>query len=117
MDNQRNAMFGFVLCGVFLLVSGFPQGATRTQVSALQAQKLIDQQHFQEALTLLDQARNEDPKNVEVLYLRGYTLYRLHDLARARQQLEVVVRFDPRALRSCYFLGRIAFLEGRPEEA
>lgn len=110
-------MSGFVRCGVFLLVSGFAQASIQTQAYALQAQKLIDQQHFQEALSLLDQARNQDPKNLEVLYLRGYTLYRLHDLAKAREQLEDVARLNPRALRSYYFLGRIAILQGRPEEA
>jgi tetratricopeptide (TPR) repeat protein len=90
-----------------------PRGSP-SQSYELRARKLIEQQQFAAALTLLDSARSLTP---EVLFLRGYTLYRLHSLDEARAQLEEVTRTAPPALRSCYFLGRIALLQAKPEQA
>ena len=82
-----------------------------------QAQALIDKQQWGEALKLLDAAQKQDSGNAEVSYLRGYVLYRLGELQRARLQLEVVTRAAPPALRARYFLGRIALQQAHPEEA
>src|SRR5947208_4723039 len=101
----------------FLLIGGFACASAATVAYDLEARRLIDREQFQAALNLLDRARHEEPKNAEVLYLRGYALYRLHDLEKARMQLEEVTQLSPPALRARYFLGRIAMLQGRPEEA
>jgi tetratricopeptide (TPR) repeat protein len=82
-----------------------------------QARAAIDKGDLRSALHLLDQARVQSPSDFEILYLRGYTLYRLRDLEAARVQLEDVVRLTPPALRSRYFLGRIALAQGRPADA
>ncbi len=100
-----------------LVISGFVYAAGGPDEYDLRARKLIDQQQFQPALILLNRAVREEPKNPEILYLRGYTLYRLRHLNEAGMQLEEVTRLDPPALRACYFLGRIALLQGRPEDA
>ena len=89
----------------------------RTEVYNARARKLISAKQFQEAVTLLDRARKEEPRNSELLYLRGYALYELREFDKAREQFEEVARLNPPALRSCYFLGRIALLQAHPEAA
>ncbi len=82
-----------------------------------QAQALIRRENLKGALALLDAARSQNPNNPEILYLRGYVLYRLRELDSARAQLEPLTRRAAPALTSRYVLGRIAMLQGRPEEA
>ncbi len=94
-----------------------PAQADESQSYEMRARKLIEQQQFGAALTLLDAAKKEYFNSTEILFLRGYTLYRLRSLDEARVQLEQVTRMAPHSLRACYFLGRIALLRANPEQA
>lgn len=109
-------MLRLTVAAIALIVSRTAFPAPSVANSVPQAQVLIDKQQFREALRLLDQAQKQN-SSVETSYLRGYVLYRLGELDRARVQLEVVTRAAPPALRSRYFLGRIALQQAHPEEA
>jgi tetratricopeptide (TPR) repeat protein len=106
------ALFGGLLLA--LTLSGAP-----VSVAALlrEARKLIDQNNLDGALRLLDQGKTADPQDSEVLYLRGYVLYRQRKLDSAKQDLNSVMQLTPPALQSRYLLGRIAQLEAHPQEA
>jgi tetratricopeptide (TPR) repeat protein len=102
-------MFALISIALFLF-AGQPD-------SVLQAQGLIEKQDWKEALKVLDTAHARNASNAEIAYLRGYVLYRLGELKEARIQLEAVTRAAPPALRSRYFLGRMALQQAHPEEA
>jgi tetratricopeptide (TPR) repeat protein len=110
------ALFALVvLFGVGKCATASPSEQLSTAVA--QARAAIDKGDLRLALQILDRARLQSPTNSEILYLRGYTLYRLRDLEQARAQLEEVVRLTPPAFRSRYFLGRVALAQGRPADA
>lgn len=109
-------MLRLTVAAIVLIVSRTALTALSVANSIPQAQALIDKQQFREALRLLDEAQKQD-SSVEISYLRGYVFYRIGELDRARVQLEIVTRAAPPALRSRYFLGRIALQQAHPEEA
>jgi tetratricopeptide (TPR) repeat protein len=78
---------------------------------------LIDRNELTKALALLDESKRTDPRNVEVVYLRGYVLYRQGQFDPAKQELKAAIQLAPPGLRSRYFLGRIAQSEGQKAEA
>ncbi|MBV9227651.1 MAG: tetratricopeptide repeat protein [Acidobacteriaceae bacterium] len=110
-------MLRLIVAAIALVVSrtAFPAPPVANPVP--QAQALIDKQQFRAALRLLDEVQKQDGGSLEISYLRGYVLYRLGELGQARVQLEAVTRAAPPALRSRYFLGRIALQQAHPEEA
>lgn len=81
------------------------------------AERLIEQEQFAAAETMLGALFQEQPKNVEYLYRLGYVQFRQRNLAAARQTFLRVVEAAPPALYSRYFLGRISLLENQAAEA
>lgn len=83
-----------------------------------QARLFIDQANFSKALdtlnTIQSDAAHSDP---QVLYLRGYVLYRLQKFPAARQELKAALAIDPQSLRSKYVLARMAQSENNRSEA
>lgn len=107
-----------LIVAIVMLVAQRGEAAASPEIDAVpRAQALIEKQQWREALQLLEAAREKNGGNAEVLYLRGYVLYRLGELQSARAQLEEVTRIAPPALRSRYFLGRIALRQAHPREA
>jgi tetratricopeptide (TPR) repeat protein len=82
-----------------------------------QARVFIDKGDFGKALDVLNAVNPEKKSDPEVLYLCGYTLYRLKRLPAATQQLKAALAVDPGNLRSKYILARIAELENNRAEA
>ncbi len=82
-----------------------------------QAEEHIQKERFTTAEPILEQAVKLEPGNVTILYRLGYVQYRQRKLSQARRHFEVVVQKAPPAYHSRYFLGRIALLENKPDEA
>jgi tetratricopeptide (TPR) repeat protein len=82
-----------------------------------QARLNIDRGDFDNALNVLAGVSGEAQDDPEVLYLRGYALYRLQRLPAARHELKAALAVDPQSLRSRYILARIAQSEGNRSEA
>jgi tetratricopeptide (TPR) repeat protein len=59
-------------------------------------------------------ARAQTP---EEIYKKGIQLFQAHDLAAARPEFSRLLRSGPLAVKSKYYLGRIALLESKPAEA
>ena len=82
-----------------------------------QAEQKIREEQFAAAEPILVRAQKLDPSHLQVLYRLGYVRYRQRKLAAARQDFVTVVKSAPPAYYSRYFLGRIALLENKPQEA
>ncbi|HEX4773889.1 MAG TPA: tetratricopeptide repeat protein [Bryobacteraceae bacterium] len=93
--------------------------ATAQDISSTlhQARLFIDQGDFEKALHALEAIKPESKPDPEILYLRGYVLYRLQRLPAAAQELKAALAIDPQHLRSKYILGRIAQSGNNPAEA
>jgi tetratricopeptide (TPR) repeat protein len=90
--------------------------SSSTSNATNQARALIDRGDFTKALNILDTVppAQSDP---EILYLRGYSLYRLERLPAATQALKTALKADPKHLRSMYILARIAQAQNNPADA
>jgi tetratricopeptide (TPR) repeat protein len=82
-----------------------------------QARLNIDRGDFNNALNVLAAAPANAKGDPQVLYLRGYVLYRLGKFPAATQELKAALAADPHNLRSTYILARIAQSEGNRAEA
>jgi len=82
-----------------------------------QARLFIDRGDFAKALDALGAGKPEAKPDPEMLYLRGYVLYRLQRLPAATRELKTALAVDPQNLRSKYILGRIAQSGNNPIEA
>jgi tetratricopeptide (TPR) repeat protein len=82
-----------------------------------QARLSIDKNEFGKALALLDEGKKMNARDVEISYLRGYVLYRQHELEAAKQELKATINLAPPSLQSRYLLGRIAQLQAQNGEA
>jgi tetratricopeptide (TPR) repeat protein len=103
---------------VGLLSTGILCAAVTSRASLVREARLsIERNEFGKALLLLDQGKKMDEHDSEILYLRGYVLYRRHELQAAKQELEATINLAPPSLRSRYLLGRIAQLQGQQGEA
>jgi tetratricopeptide (TPR) repeat protein len=103
---------------VGLLSTGILCAAVTSRASLVREARLsIDKNEFGKALLLLDQGKKKDEHDPEILYLRGYVLYRRHELPAAKQELQATIKLAPPGLRSRYLLGRIAQLQGQQGEA
>jgi tetratricopeptide (TPR) repeat protein len=109
-------MLTLLIVGALLLCNA-PGSSGKGADAVSNAEELISKGDLQGALRSLNIAGSEDPNNTRILYLQGYVLYRLRKLDDAQKKLEQVTQVAPPALRSRYFLGRIALLRGHPEKA
>lgn len=107
-----------VICG-FLLLSFAAQSAPANSAEELlqQAEVEIRAERFDAAEPILTKALGLDATNTQVLYRLGYVHYRQRKLEPARKEFGTVVKLAPPAYYSRYFLGRIALLENKPQEA
>jgi tetratricopeptide (TPR) repeat protein len=105
------------LLAVFLGAGTFCVAAIDSSAVIRQARLLIDRREFAKALVVLNTAKRENGPDSRVLYLRGYVLYRLEQVAQAKQQLKEALSLDPENLQSRYILGRIAQSEGHQVDA
>lgn len=108
---KRAIVVGFISTG--MLSAALMSGPSLLR----DARVLIDKDEFTKALSLLDESKKRNPRDPEILYLRGYVLYRQHAFDAAKQELKTAMELAPPGLRSRYLLGRIAQSEGRPKEA
>lgn len=81
------------------------------------ANALISKEKFQQAIDLLNPLCQANAEDTAAFYLRGYSLYRLQELDRAKADFERVVKISQVAPRSSYFLGMIFLKQGHPEKA
>lgn len=112
-------MTGWQCLLVCALLSATGRAAPAEDISnALrQARLFIDRGDFSKALDALSAGKPEAKPDPEILYLRGYVLYRLKRLSAATRELKAALAVDPKNLRSQYILGRIAQSGNNPMEA
>ncbi len=107
-DIKRLGVLALLTAGSLCVAVSDPPGVVR------EARLLIDRRQFQKALQTLNAA---SPAGPEIVYLRGYVLYRLNRVAEAKRDLKEELRMDPQNLQSRYILGRIAEAESHAVEA
>lgn len=105
---MRKAFVVLVSCVLF--------GNESTDKLLQTAEGLIEKEQFAEAAALLEQAAKSGP-SAQVSYRLGYVQFRQRKLIGARRNFNEVLKLAPPALDSRYFLGRIALLENKPQEA
>jgi len=114
----RDCILKFLLLVLALAVGAHPL-ITSADVPDLlrQAHLFIDRGDFTKALDTLTTAKAEAKSDPEVLYLRGYVLYRLQRFSSAKYELNAALAIDPQNLRSSYILARISQSAGNRLEA
>jgi tetratricopeptide (TPR) repeat protein len=122
MRNDYSAVVRYLVLMRVVAVLGFIGALLQAQPSRpenllRQAEEKIRAEQLDLAEALLQQAIQQAPANTDVLYRLGYVQYRRRNLASARSSFMAVVKLAPPAYNSRYFLGRIALLEDKPEEA
>ncbi len=115
-SSRLNLLIQVMSLGLLARAMGF-SADNSTQLLIHQARQSIDRNDFPAAMAVLDKGKARDSRNVVVLYLRGYVLYRQRRLDLAKQDLKVVLSLAPPALQSRYILGRIAELEHQNAQA
>ena len=98
-----------VLLGLILLASGPVVASTSGEILRTKAQLAYASQHYNEALSLLETALQEDSGDLLSLYYRGLTHARLRDYERALADLEQVKRAGADYPSLAYELGMVAF--------
>jgi len=81
------------------------------------AKEQIEQEKYENARELLEEADRAAPDQPEIRHNLGYTLFRLGRLEEAESHLKWVVHHAPPAHYSRYFLGRIAVQKDDPQAA
>jgi tetratricopeptide (TPR) repeat protein len=111
--NQLQKTISIGLLATEMLWAAAASGASLVR----QARLSIDKNEFGKALALLDEGKKMNARDVEISYLRGYVLYRQHELEAAKQELKATINLAPPSLQSRYLLGRIAQLQAQNGEA
>jgi tetratricopeptide (TPR) repeat protein len=111
--NQLQKTISIGLLATEMLWAAAASGASLVR----QARLSIDKNEFGKALALLDEGKKMNARDVEISYLRGYVLYRQHELEAAKQELKATINLAPPSLQSRYLLGRIAQFQGQNGEA
>lgn len=106
----------FLLLG---LLAGGVAGLPASDVSDVlrRVRIFIDRGDFSQALDVLGTVETGAKSDPQVLYFRGYVLYRLARFPAATAELKAALSVDPHSLRSSYILSRIAQSEGNRSEA
>lgn len=111
MKPFRIVVLSLLVAGLVPMAASTGSGQPSSQLS--EARRLIDKKDFAHAL----EALGTGSQDAQVLYLKGYVLYRLGRLAEAERELRAALQVDPGSLRSSYILARIAQSHGHPREA
>jgi Flp pilus assembly protein TadD len=83
------------------------------------ARQAIEAKDWSRAMTELNAAAREDPRNADVHNLLGYT-YRKRaspDLPKAIEEYNIALRIDPRHKYAHEYLGEAYLMEKKPQEA
>ncbi len=81
------------------------------------AEKAVDSGDYQTALTHLNRALEEDPKNADVHNLLGYSYRKLGRTDKAFEHYGIALELEPKHRGANEYLGELYLETGQPEKA
>ncbi|GHD68375.1 tetratricopeptide repeat protein [Jeongeupia chitinilytica] len=88
-----------------------------TPKAIAEARQYIDQQQWDQALQILDAARQRDPRNADLWNWTGYCERKRGNLQQAFAAYDEALRLNPRHLGAHEYLGEAWLQAGQPEKA
>jgi len=109
LERLKSLGYVAVSAGTFAEAGGksLPDPKTRIQIYELVSEALSDSQHgrYQESLAKLQQAEKTETNSLTINYLTALNYFRLHDVRRAVERLQVTLGIDPKFALAAYYLG------------
>ncbi|MBM3116960.1 tetratricopeptide repeat protein [Jeongeupia naejangsanensis] len=90
---------------------------SETSKAIASARQSIDQQQWDQALQVLDAARQRDPRNADLWNWTGYCERKRGNLQQAFAAYDEALRLNPRHLGAHEYLGEAWLQAGQPEKA
>ena len=113
------SLWGILIMGILLIGSPASADTPQAEADVLVAQAVLayDDQHYTQALTLLEQALRYEPRHPRALYYTGLTQLALKHPDEAVTALEIAHQVEPSDSAVTYQLGVAYFAAGRYDEA
>lgn len=112
-------LWGMLITGILLIGSPASAETPQAEADVLVAQAVLayDDQHYTQALTLLQEALRYEPRHPRALYYTGLTQLALKHPDEAVTALEIARQVEPSDSAVTYQLGVAYFAAGRYDEA